>query len=56
MKKLYNLLAAGSSKPWQNVLEQAIGTRQMDGSAIVEYFAPLKEWLEKENQGRQCGW
>lgn len=55
-EKLYNLLAAGSSKPWQNVLEQAIGTRQMDGSAIVEYFAPLKEWLEKENQGRQCGW
>lgn len=55
-EKLYNLLAAGASKPWQDVLEQAIGTREMDGSAIVEYFAPLAEWLETENQGRQCGW
>lgn len=55
-EKLYNLLAAGASKPWQDVLEQAIGTREMDGSAIVEYFAPLAKWLEAENQGRQCGW
>ncbi|WP_152625339.1 M2 family metallopeptidase [Cellvibrio sp. OA-2007] len=55
-KKLQTMLAAGASKPWQDVLEEAIGTRQMDGSAIIDYFAPLMQWLEKENQGQACGW
>ena len=54
--KLQTMLAAGASKPWQDVLEEAIGTRQMDGSAIIDYFAPLMQWLEKENQGQACGW
>jgi len=54
--KLQKMLAAGASKPWQDVLEEAIGTRQMDGSAIIDYFAPLMQWLEKENAGQVCGW
>jgi peptidyl-dipeptidase A len=54
--KLQAMLAAGASKPWQDVLEEAIGTRQMDASAIIDYFAPLMQWLEKENQGQACGW
>lgn len=54
--KLQTMLAAGASKPWQDVLEEAIGTRQMDASAIIDYFAPLSQWLEKENQGQACGW
>ena len=54
--KLEKLLEAGASKPWQDTLEEAIGTRQMDASAIIEYFAPLMAWLEKENQGQTCGW
>ncbi|MGV8837125.1 M2 family metallopeptidase [Cellvibrio sp.] len=33
-----------------------MGTRQMDASAIIDYFAPLMQWLEKENQGQACGW
>jgi peptidyl-dipeptidase A len=32
------------------------GTRQMDASAILEYFAPLRSWLEEQNKGQQCGW
>jgi len=28
----------------------------MDATAILDYFAPLKEWLDEQNQGRQCGW
>ncbi len=54
--KLQTMLAAGASKPWPDVLEEAIGTRQMDGSAIIDYFAPLMQWLEKENEGQACGW
>lgn len=55
-KKLQTLLAAGASKPWQDVLEEAIGTRAMDASAIIEYFSPLMAWLEHENSGQTCGW
>lgn len=55
-KKLQTLLAAGASKPWQDVLEEAIGTREMDASAILDYFAPLKTWLDEQNKGQACGW
>lgn len=54
--KLQALLAAGASKPWQDVLEEAIGTRTMDASAILDYFAPLKTWLDEQNKGQVCGW
>jgi peptidyl-dipeptidase A len=35
---------------------QEAGTREMDAGAIIEHFAPLKEWLEEQNKGQQCGW
>ena len=50
------MLAMGAREPWQDALEKLIGTRQMDGSAIIDYYRPLMSWLEKENAGRQCGW
>jgi peptidyl-dipeptidase A len=28
----------------------------MDGSALVEYFAPLMRWLEEQNRGVPVGW
>lgn len=55
-KKLQTLLSAGASKPWQDVLEESIGTREMDASAILDYFAPLKAWLDEQNKGQACGW
>lgn len=54
--KLQTMLAAGASKPWQDVLEEAIGTREMDASAILDYFAPLKAWLDEQNKGQVCSW
>lgn len=50
------MLALGRSKPWQDALEKLTGTRQMDATAIVDYFEPLMGWLEERNRGRQCGW
>jgi len=50
------MLSLGASKPWQDALFELTGTREMDGSAILEYFAPLQGWLEKQNKGQQCGW
>ncbi len=50
------MMEMGSSQPWPDTLELFTGTREMDGSAIIEYFAPLIDYLEEENEGRTCGW
>ena len=50
------MLEVGQSKPWQNTLEKLTGTREMDASAIIDYFAPLMAWLREQNKGRSCGW
>lgn len=55
-QKLNAMLEMGASKPWPDALEAFTGTRQMDGSAVLEYFAPLKVWLDEQNKDRSCGW
>jgi peptidyl-dipeptidase A len=55
-RKLAAMLSKGASQPWQDTLYALTGTRQMDASAILEYFAPLSAWLEEQNKGQQCGW
>ena len=50
------MLSLGASKPWQDALEQLTGTREMDATAILDYFAPLQKWLEEQNKGQDCGW
>jgi len=54
--KLKNMLAMGASKPWPEALEALTGQRQMDATAILDYFAPLQAWLKEQNKGAQCGW
>jgi len=54
--KLISMLEMGSSKPWQDALEAMTGQREMDATAIIDYFAPLKTWLDEQNKTRQCGW
>ena len=53
---LWAMLQLGASKPWPDALEAVTGTRQLDASALIEYFAPLHAWLQKENKGQTCGW
>ena len=55
-QRLAKMLEMGLSKPWPDALNAVTGTRQMDGTAIVNYFAPLKTWLDQQNKGRTCGW
>jgi peptidyl-dipeptidase A len=55
-ERLQAMLALGQSRPWQDALEQLTGSREMDATAIIDYFAPLMGYLEGQNQGRQCGW
>ena len=54
--KYWAMLQKGASQPWQKSLKELTGGEQMDGSAIVDYFAPLQAWLKKENAGQTCGW
>jgi peptidyl-dipeptidase A len=55
-RKYREMLAAGASRPWQATLRAFAGTDRMDAAALLEYFAPLREWLAQENAGRACGW
>ena len=50
------MLEAGQSQPWQLTLEKLTGRRDMDATAIIDYFAPLMTWLKTQNEGRTCGW
>ena len=53
---LNTMLMMGASKPWQEALQVLTGKPTMDATAIMDYFAPLKTWLDTQNAGRQCGW
>jgi len=54
--KLNSMLEMGASRPWQEALDKIAGTRQMDASAIRDYFAPLQKWLDEQNKGKAVGW
>ena len=55
-EKFNRMLEAGQSRPWQETLQAMTGERTMDGTALLEYFAPLKEWLDRQNAGKPVGW
>jgi peptidyl-dipeptidase A len=54
--RLAKTLEMGASRPWPDALETLTGQREMDATAIVDYFRPLKDWLDEQNSGKQCGW
>jgi peptidyl-dipeptidase A len=54
--RLQEMLAMGMSRPWPDALVALTGQREMDATAIIDYFAPLKEWLDEQNAGHPVGW
>jgi len=54
--RLNAMLEMGESRPWQDALEKIAGTREMDATAIRDYFAPLQKWLDEQNKGKPVGW
>jgi peptidyl-dipeptidase A len=54
--KFAKMLSMGQSRPWPDALEALTGQRQMDATAILDYFAPLKKWLDEQNAGHHVGW
>ncbi|PIW60606.1 M2 family metallopeptidase [Shewanella sp. CG12_big_fil_rev_8_21_14_0_65_47_15] len=57
-EKLNKMLELGSSQPWPVALKEVTGKDAMDAKAVLDYFAPLKIWLDEQNTtaNRQCGW
>ncbi len=55
-KRLDEMLSMGLSRPWPDALEALTGQRQMDATAILDYFEPVSAWLDEQNAGRTCGW
>ena len=49
-EKLRAMLAMGSSEPWPAALKAMTGEDKMDATAIIDYFAPLKSWLDEQNK------
>ena len=54
--RLAAMLEMGASETWPEALHVIAGTREMDATAILDYFAPLSVWLDEQNEGRACGW
>ncbi len=55
-QKYWAMLGKGASQPWQKTMKELTGGEKMDGSAVLEYFAPLQTWLKQQNEGQSCGW
>ena len=48
-EKLKKMLELGQSRPWPEALKTMTGEDKMDATAILDYFAPLKTWLDEQN-------
>ncbi len=55
-EKYLAMLGKGASQPWQQTLKELTGGEKMDAAAVLEYFAPLQDWLKQQNEGQSCGW
>jgi peptidyl-dipeptidase A len=54
--RLNKMLEMGRSHPWPEALKELTGEDHMDAGAMLEYFAPLKTWLDEQNKGVKVGW
>src|SRR6202790_55373 len=57
-ERLNKMLSMGASKPWPDALEVLTGEKELDASALADYFAPLKTWLDEQNKKNNyaVGW
>ena len=54
--RIISTMAMGESLPWQDAFENLTGSRKLSGKSILNYYAPLKDWLDEQNKNRTCGW
>src|SRR5206468_12703678 len=54
-QKLNTMLSMGQSRPWPDALDALTGEKQMDATAIIDYFSSLSKWLDEQLAGKQEG-
>ncbi len=54
--RLDAMLKMGLSRPWPEALQALTGSTAMDATAIIDYFAPLKAYLDQQLAGKPVGW
>ena len=54
--RLRAMLALGASRPWPDALAVLGAEPRADARPLLQYFAPLDGWLDKELAGLRCGW
>ncbi len=52
---LWELLSLGATRDWREVIQEKTG-EEISTRAMLDYFEPLIEYLEKENAGREADW
>ncbi|XP_066442305.1 angiotensin-converting enzyme isoform X2 [Eleutherodactylus coqui] len=57
-KLLGDAMKLGNSKPWPEVMMAITGNTTMSAESLLEYFEPLKVWLDQENtkNNEVLGW
>ena len=55
-ERLNAMLAMGAVAAVAGRARSADRPRQMDATAILDYFAPLKKWLDEQLAGKPVGW
>ncbi len=55
-RRLRAMLEMGQSEEWPTALEAIAGERTMSARGLLEYFAPLRRWLDEQNRDGPTGW
>ncbi|WP_435008652.1 M2 family metallopeptidase [Tundrisphaera lichenicola] len=54
-KFLRGILSLGATRDWDAVLRETTG-ESLTARPMMNYYAPLLDWLKEQNQGRKVGW
>ncbi|MCA9604886.1 MAG: M2 family metallopeptidase, partial [Myxococcales bacterium] len=52
---IQTIMRPGATRDWRQVLRENTG-RDLTAEPMLEYYAPLMEYLQRQNQGRDCSW
>jgi peptidyl-dipeptidase A len=52
---LLKIMSPGGTRDWRQLLQETTG-EALSTRAMLEYYQPLMQWLQTQNQGRVIGW
>ena len=41
---------------WDELVKEATGKSRVNAGSYLRYYAPLHDWLRKDNEGQRIGW